>query len=227
MRKLAAVVLMLGAFGALAADPDALWKIVEGKCVPAAQAGNQPKPCLSVDFARGVAVLKDLNGEYQFLAIPTARISGIEDDAVSADRSFEIAWEARTAVEARLGRTLPRDAVSLAVNSANGRSQNQLHVHIDCLDATVRTAIAGAAIGEDWVPFPALLAGHRYIARRVHGETLAGINPFKLLAAKIGGPMGSWTLVVVGAPQSGFVLLAGNDDLAHGEDLQDHTCRGY
>lgn len=227
MRKLAAVVLMLVAFGALAADPDALWKIVDGKCVPAAQAGNPLKPCLSVDLARGVAVLKDLNGAFQYLAIPTARITGIEDDAVLADRSFEVAWEARAAVEARLGRGLPRDGVILAVNSANGRSQNQLHVHVDCLDATVRMTIASATIAEDWATFPAPLAGHRYIARRVQGESLAGINPFKLLAMKVGGPMGSWTLVVVGAPQSGFVLLAGNDNLAHGEELQDHTCRGY
>ncbi|XLM23386.1 CDP-diacylglycerol diphosphatase, partial [Chromobacterium piscinae] len=32
------------------------------------------------------------------------------------------------------GEPLPRQAVSLAINSQYGRSQNQLHIHISCTD---------------------------------------------------------------------------------------------
>ena len=80
-----AVTLVLGLIvlgtGTRAADPDALWKIVNGQCVPDQQDHDNPKPCAMValqdGIERGYAVLKDLNGATQFLVIPTARISGI------------------------------------------------------------------------------------------------------------------------------------------------------
>ena len=36
---------------ARAADPDALWKIVHGRCVPDEQAHSDPAPCAIVDMA--------------------------------------------------------------------------------------------------------------------------------------------------------------------------------
>ena len=74
---------------ARAADPSALWKIVNGKCVPHEQVQRDPSPCTSVDITEGVdkgfAVLNDINGISQFLLIPTARIGGIEDPAILTD----------------------------------------------------------------------------------------------------------------------------------------------
>ena len=232
MRKFAALLLVLLAFGARAEDPDILWKLVGGKCVPEAQQGVPPEPCAKVDLARGQAVLKDRTGVAQYLIIPTTRVTGIEDPAVLTDGGgFAVGWETRAAVEAKLGHPLPRDAVSLAVNSIHGRSQNQLHIHVDCLDAEVRAAIRGVAVGEAWAPFPAALAGHRYLARFVPGETLEGINPFRLLADKVGEPLGAWTLAAVGATSTagtpGFILLAQNDAFASAEQLQDHACHAY
>src|SRR6516165_6464782 len=65
------------------ADPNALWNIVHGQCVPHFEAGDGPKPCEEVDLeggvAEGVAILKDIAGIAQMLAIPTRRITGIED----------------------------------------------------------------------------------------------------------------------------------------------------
>ena len=46
----------------LAADPDALWNIVHGRCVPNAERGAGPAPCSLVDLAGGYAVLKDIRG---------------------------------------------------------------------------------------------------------------------------------------------------------------------
>jgi CDP-diacylglycerol pyrophosphatase len=86
MRLVWLIALLLVPAGARAADPSALWKIVNGKCVPHEQAADDPSPCAAVDVAGGVdkgfAVLKDMNGVAQFLLIPTARIGGIEDPAI-------------------------------------------------------------------------------------------------------------------------------------------------
>jgi CDP-diacylglycerol pyrophosphatase len=213
------------------ANPDVLWNIVHGKCVPEQLAGQPPKPCASVDLVRGVALLKDLEGVAQYLAIPTARVTGIEDMAVLDDaESLVVGWEARVLVAARLGRALPRDGVSLAVNSVGGRSQNQLHVHVDCLDQGVRAALKGVALGEDWGPVPARLMGDLYVGRRLAGETIAG-NPYRMLHDYVGGKLDRWSLAVVGATMPdggpGFLLLATEGLMAHAEELQDHACHGY
>ena len=73
----------------------------------------------------GFVVLKDINGVAQFLLIPTARISGIEDPAILASDAVNYwapAWQARSFVEDRLHKTLPRNAVALAINWMQGRA---------------------------------------------------------------------------------------------------------
>ncbi len=227
------------------ADPNALWNIVHGQCVPDQIAHGDPKPCAEVDLRHGIAggfaVLKDINGATQYLLIPTNRVGGIESPLVlapGAPNYFADAWQARRLVEKALGHSALRDILSLAIISELARSQTQLHIHIDCVRADVRDALRRerAAIGRRWSLFPVLLAGHRYLAMRVAGRSLAGANPFKLLASGVRGAradMGRHTLVVVGmqfaheAP--GFVLLDDHADIAHGdaaggEELQDHAC---
>ena len=142
------------------ADPDALWRIVHGRCVPDMTEHAEPAPCAAVSLAGGYAVLKDIVGATQFLVIPTARVSGIEDPAVlqpDAPDWFADAWQARHLAEARLGHALPRGAVALAVNAVSGRSQNQLHVHVDCLRADVAATLSrlAPAVGPAWAPLPA------------------------------------------------------------------------
>lgn len=225
-------------------NPDALWDIVHGACVPNMQAHGDPAPCAMValqdGIGRGYAALKDLRGVAQYLLIPTARVSGIEDPALlapGAPNYFAAAWRIRHLVDARLGRRLPRDGVSLAINSAYGRTQNQFHIHVDCIRADVRDAlrIQAADIGDRWMPLPVPLGGWRYRARRVLGADLGPADPFVLLAEGVPGArqeMGRHTLVVVGAAfagSPGFVLLDHRADLAagdraSGEELQDHGC---
>lgn len=232
MRRFFALAFFLFAFGANAADPNVLWKLVHDKCVPAAMKGEAPRPCERVDLAQGEAVLKDLVGIAQYLVIPTKRVTGIEDPQVlEPNDDFAVAWHVRKLVEAKLGQELPRNAVSLVINSQNGRSQNQLHIHVDCLAEKVRGILETATLGETWAPFPKPLVGHFYIARFLPGETLDGVNPFRLLADHVKGPIGDWTLAVVGAKDGagrpGFILLAQHDEQASAERLQDHNCEGY
>jgi len=237
--------LLIHGVAAHAANPNALWQIVHGRCVPNERQHGDPRPCVEVDLrpgvGRGFAVLKDRNGATQFLLIPTKRISGIESRSVrtpDAVNYFAAAWRARGLVANILGHAMARDRLSLAVNSMFGRTQNQLHIHIDCLRADVREALHRRrfAIGRRWRPLDELLAGHRYRAMRVTGRSLAGHNPFSLLARGVPGAgmdMGRHTLVVVGmrfpGQTPGFVILdhradpARGDD-ASGEELQDHAC---
>lgn len=230
---------------ARAADPAALWHIVNDRCVPDELKDANPSPCSMVDMSHGVdrgyAILKDTVGATQFLLIPTIRTSGIESPSIldpDAPNYWDYAWRARYFVEARAQQPLPRDDVALAINSTAGRTQDQLHIHIDCLRSDVKASLAShkTEIGSVWGTFPELLAGHRYRAIRVDGDDLGEINPFRLLAdsdPKIAADMGDQTLVLVGmnfAPDHpGFVVLndradATTGDRASGEELQDHTC---
>jgi CDP-diacylglycerol pyrophosphatase len=244
IRLLFVVASLLALAGTARADPDALWKIIHDKCVPNQQQHSQPAPCAKVDLGNGsqggYVVLKDLIGDTQYLLMPTAKITGIDDPAVLAPDArnyFADAWAERHFTEDAAKRALPREDLSLAINSVAARSQNQLHIHIDCIRPDVRDALARgeAAIGDRWAPFPEPLAGEHYQAMRVMGETLDGTDLFKLVADGIPGAraaMGKETIVVAGATfagKPGFVILSGTADLATGdrgggEDLQDHSC---
>jgi CDP-diacylglycerol pyrophosphatase len=236
--------LLLYSLAAHSTNPNVLWQIVHGQCVPDQQQHGDPKPCAEVELkngvARGYAILKDIRGASQFLLIPTRRIAGIESPSLLAPDAvsfFDDAWNARSLTEQTLGRAMPRDTLSLAINSKFGRSQNQLHIHIDCVAAGVREILLGERdqIGDRWSFLSRPLAHHRYRAMRVIGTTLAGSNPFKLLARGLPGAradMGSYTLVVAGMwfrGQPGFVILEDRAHLARrdygsGEELQDHAC---
>ncbi|KAA0108445.1 CDP-diacylglycerol diphosphatase [Mycolicibacterium sp. P1-5] len=234
----AALALCLLAPATAYAAPDTLWRIVHDQCVVDVQQHRDPAPCSRVDLSHGedggYAVLKDIVGDRQYLVIPTARITGIESPELRdphATNYFGAAWQARSFVEQRAGGTIPRDWMSLAVNSAVARSQNQLHIHVDCLRADVHDALrsAAGAIGPVWAPLPVPLTGHTYWAMAVDGTDLDA-DPFRLLADGLEGArddMGEYTLVVVGTatPRAGFVVLADRaDDVseAGGEELQDH-----
>jgi CDP-diacylglycerol pyrophosphatase len=245
MRGALLLALLLAPISGRAADPSALWKIVNGQCVPHEESEHSPSPCAAVDIANGVekgfAVLKDRNGIAQFLLIPTARIGGIEDPALLASGEtnyFDAAWQARSFVEQRIHASMPRDSLSLAINSVKGRTQDQLHIHVDCIRPDVHDTLATNLdkITTAWAALPTPLAGHLYRAIRIDQSTLNGVDPFHLLAdadPKALAEMGMHTLVVVGATfpdhTSGFVLLDDHADPAagnrgSGEELQDHTC---
>ena len=224
------------------ADPSALWRIVHGACVPHVEAGEGPKPCERVDLgegeAEGVAILKDLNGVAQMLAIPTRRISGIEDPqmlAPDAPPVFADAWKAKDLVEGRLGgRALPREAVALTINSKWSRSQDQLHVHVDCVAKSVADALADyrPALDDRWRAMTVPLHGRVYFARRLNPPILT-TAPVRLLADGLDGAkadMAAYSLAAVGATfdgKPGFILLADSFSLeggGHAEDIQDHDC---
>jgi CDP-diacylglycerol pyrophosphatase len=226
---------------ATAANPDAIWHVVHDQCAPDMAASHRPAPCDAVDLAAGYAVLKDLHGATQLLLIPTDRITGIEAPeilAANAKNYWQDAWAARPIFQRRAPRPVPREDLGLAINSKYGRSQNQLHIHIDCVRPDVRQALAAnqGRIGPGWAPLDVDLAGRRFHARRVDGVELGSTNPFRLLAEdpQARADMGRETLVAVGMTfaggRPGFVLLSDRaepllGDIGHGEDLLDPACK--
>jgi CDP-diacylglycerol pyrophosphatase len=223
-------------------DPNALWRIVHGQCAPHAEAGEGPRPCETVylrgGVEEGVAILKDLVGVAQMLAIPTRRIAGIEDPQMlepDAPKVFADGWKGRAFVEARLGKQLPREAVALTINSQWARSQDQLHVHVDCVAESVSEVLASyrSALDDHWRAMAEPLKGRKYFARRVDSADLEDVQPLRMLADGLEGAkaqMGAYSLAAVGATfdgKPGFVLLADGFSLeggGHAEDLQDHNC---
>lgn len=221
-------------------DSNTLWKLVHDECVPRQLANqNPPDPCAKVNIASGIehgdAVLKSKDDAREFLLIPTAKITGIEDPAIlatDATNYFTSAWTARSFVENYRKEIIPRNAMSLEINPATHRSQNQLHIHIDCVTEQVFTTLKDneSRIAKSWAPFPKQLAGHNFDAMVVSGDNLS-VNPFKLLSDSIPDSkdkqkiMADSTLAVVGKTDNngnpdGFVLLKGQGFA--GEDIQDH-----
>lgn len=228
---------------ARAANPDILYQIVDRRCVPDQREHDSPAPCAHVDIPGGYAVLRDNSPRKpnHFLLIPTARITGIEDPAIlspAAPNYFADAWEARRFLSESYRRDIPRDWVALAINSQEGRTQNQLHIHIDCVRSDVRAALQAkeATLDATWKPVALPRYGHAYRAVRIAGETLDAVRPFLSVADGIPGAradMGLQTIAVVGAVFSdgtpGFYLLTDGADLSAGdggsaEELQDYGC---
>ena len=108
---------------------------------------------------------------------------------------------------------------------------------MDCIRPDIHAALdpVAAKLDGGWRPLSEHLAGHRYRALWMAGDT-PGANPFRLLAASLADPaaeMGHHTLVLVGGTrngQPGFVLLDGTSEplslvFGSGEELEDHACR--
>ncbi len=209
---------------ASAANRDELWVVVHDICVPAYQSIGVAFPCAEVSIAdgleRGFAVLRAPSSATHVIVVPTARISGIESPALlreNAPNYWEAAWDARRFVEEGARRQLPRDKIGMAVNSAASRSQDQLHIHVACIAPKVAEFLRRhqAEIHDAWSFLSAALLGHRFAAMKVETDSLAHVDPFKLLARGLPSgkfSVGSQTLAVIGATfgggRIGFYLLA-------------------
>ncbi|MDQ0393120.1 CDP-diacylglycerol diphosphatase [Labrys monachus] len=199
-------------------------------------------PCLDVKTgkpgAEDYAVIRAPQFRTEVLVVPVDAIAGIEDPALlttSSAHLWEAAWAARHFVADALGRDLPRNAVGLAVNSVAARSQDQFHIHVDCLDGAVqRAVIAGKArIGDTWRRFPLPLGGAGYWARSIASADLKGVNVAALLFKGLPagrGTMDRMSVAVVGMTmrdgRDGFLLLA-HDGSRTAEALLDHSCRAF
>ena len=192
----AAIVAAAGliAMQSLGANRDALRRIVQDQCLAHWSQRHDPSPCERVILLgpareeQGYALLADRKGGAHFLLIPIRSIPGIESpelEEAGAPNYFAAAWQARDRLAAAVGRELPRNAVGLAVNPASARTQDQLHVHIECLrpDVVGLLQAESARITHMWSPIE--IGGSGYNALRIEADDLDGANPFELLAERM------------------------------------------
>ena len=249
MVTLPALVAGMMAFGVEAGEnAGALWQ-VEKVCLANHATTGLAFPCLEVRAATsgsaGYVVLRPPLGPGDTVLMPAEKSPGIEDarlQSANAPNYFDQAWNARHFIAGKTSRPLARADVALAVNAQITRSQDQLHVHLDCIAGDVRAALQEmepAVPARGWVALPRPIRHLRFWAYRVRAETLDGINPFALVARDIPGArlaMGQMTIVVAGSHfkdgGKGFLLLAARvggtraDAVSTGEELLDHSCAG-
>jgi CDP-diacylglycerol pyrophosphatase len=219
-----AVLTMCAGFAAYAMELHrmALWQVVRA-CVADFKLTGTPFPCLEVNISGGEAlgnvVMRPPLSEDTILT-PTRRIKGIEDPFLKspdAPNYFDDAWRARTFLKAADGGAPARDNIALFVNSAVVRTQDQLHIHVGCINPYARRMLAAAApripMGE-WAQIGPVVPHTMFWAYRIPGTALASVNPFQLASEELGdrasGP-GDLTVVVVGVrvhDDDQFLILA-------------------
>jgi CDP-diacylglycerol pyrophosphatase len=220
---IAAAALQACATSAPPGHSNALWVVVDTGC----NKGLNLLPSLQCDRARGEAILKDRCGATHYLLIPTERRAGIESPELLRDDEpdyFADAWAARDRVIAASGRSDVRiDEIGLAINSRWGRSQDQLHIHIDFVNPKVRDAI-GQWRRQGASRSSIALFGHSY--RIIHVESLQHPSPFQRTASAADtlSQREMNTIAVLSDGASGFYLLFGRVDLAaldrgHAEEI--------
>ncbi len=222
------------AWYAFRSNPNALWSIIQDRCLIDFADRNGSPPCIKVERPQGYVVIKDRKGSHHFLLLPTEKISGIEDSRLLDARSpnyFDQAWGNRELLSG--DRDVSDEQILLAVNSEYGRSQNQLHIHISCTRPDVRQKLLEleTGISDTWEPLGVEFSGHAYWARRVTMPQFAEVGPFRLLAYGLPrsvSSMGRYSVAMTEL-KGEVILLATERDLydfnfASSEELQDHEC---
>jgi CDP-diacylglycerol pyrophosphatase len=217
-------------------DSNGLWKVVGEQCVPNARDKGNPGPCTSVDFQKRYAVLKDISGRAQYLLIPTDRVSGIESAQILYAGSPEYwvgAWAAGRYVDEKLKMTLAPTQLGLEINSSQRRSQNQLHIHVDCMRTDIADALAPYRQDAPGTWRWTTLDGKRYRVTRVTSLNDGG-NPFRVVEHSLEAPqsMATQTILVTGAgpdtARDGWLVVNSGQDVDGGtgtaEGLLDHSC---
>ncbi len=233
----ALAVVGFAAFHLLEKDPNSLWDIVHDGCMKEQLLHARPTPCVAVNLKEGWAVFKDDTHKTQVLLVPTKRVTGIEDPQIVAEDApnyWKAAWDARIYVEQRARRKLQHDELALAINSKDARTQNQLHIHVDCIRSDVHDEldIAQPHINNSWSDIT--LNGQAYRVKTLSPEALRANNFFTLVLKQLapGEKMDKETVVVAGINLPGdkeaFDVLVGRYGVGgnngSGEDLEDHDC---
>jgi len=136
---------------------DSLWKHVQQRCLIPER--GRHADCAVVDRERGLVLYKDAIGPSHYLVIPDHRVTGVDDpklwDDDKAQNQWAFGWEARDIVSQAVGPPVADNLVGLAVNSRASRSQDQLHIHLDCISEAARAFVAenAAKASEGWGEF--------------------------------------------------------------------------
>jgi CDP-diacylglycerol pyrophosphatase len=216
----------------------ALYAVVRA-CALAQDSVDRPFPCLSVSAADApaprTAVLRAPGHATHVILVPIARIPGIEDPRLRRapfGQLWSAALAARRYVREGARASVPTAAVALAINADATRSQDQLHIHAECLRPALLAAIRDerATLGLTWRPLPRPVAGDRFVARLTSASELAAGNLFASLAQAPGlrDDLSGVSALVVAADardDGAFIALATATRRRTVERLFDEDCR--
>ena len=219
------------------AGRDAYQQIVQNKCVTNWLQHNNPSPCEKVFLAdakadsTGYALLADPDGGAHYLLIPTQTMTSIDSGELldpNLPNYFAEAWHARDLLSKFTGHAVPRTDVGLVVATAATRTQNQFHIHIECLRQEVVDSLKSTADKVTDVWSPVTVAGLSFQAMRLSIQGLEVSNPFELVAnlsTDARHHMGNYTVVIAGVQYQngpGFIVLTGTGP--SGDLLLDSGC---
>ncbi|MEH3146274.1 MAG: CDP-diacylglycerol diphosphatase [Methylobacterium frigidaeris] len=240
----ACLLLTLPARAAPDLSRDVLWVALQG-CLLNKKTTGRSYPCLSVDPGDrdrpGTAVLRAPGQPTHLVVMPTADVVGLEAPELQTPKGafyWRAALAARRDVAEAIKGGRPLDEIGLAVNSSGGRSQDQLHIHVDCVQAGVLAALEqriGAVGTGAWTVVPLPVGGrrwHRFFAMRISLAQAETFNPFEALTRLPGArtDLKQTSLAMVSTPpsdpQRGYVVLAYRSPGSHAESLLDHRCTG-
>lgn len=218
---------------ARASDRGDLWLVSHNLCSAMDRLTGLPLPCLKVDRDAGFIVLRAPMDHARVLVVPIQKIPGIESPLLlkpDAPNPWAYAWSQRSYVSDGAGKPLAWNDYGLAINSARARTQDQLHIHISCIDPRLKRYLARhppPPLGK-WTTIDLAPWADRYRIKRLDE---AGLNrdPFKIVAEESPGArnnMGAHSIAVVGygdASARQFVLLDAGG-YGHAEELLNHSC---
>jgi len=226
--------------GVLSGGRDGLWRNVQQRCLGSTAAAHPD--CAQVDRSQGLVLYKDAIGKSHYLVIPARTMTGIDDarawDGAGAN-PWAFGWAARGIVGRSLGKAVPDDMLGLAINSRASRSQDQLHIHLDCISSAARAVVNGAAgpIGTGWTTLRLEDKPVRAIFVPASAPVLA-VDPFQLVrdgtkgGAAAAPPDRGIFVTYVRERQggAGFVVIDQPVDSAagsngHASDFLDRRCR--
>jgi CDP-diacylglycerol pyrophosphatase len=191
--------------------------------------------CMYYSAAHKFVIIKDNDPQKPdaYLIVPTDPVKGIEDPQIFLAPVVDF-WDYGWNEAERYIKQSP-DNTGLAINSAHGRTQNQLHIHISCVIPSVAAILASndANIGSDPThPWPQSLGphGNPYEVMRVKSLATNG-GPFTLVKMfpQAEGHMGDQSIAVIGSKTAGVYYVL--DTYFHGpnlgaaEELLNQTCK--
>jgi len=218
---------------------DSLWKNVQQRCLTPATPIHPD--CVIVDRQRGFVLYKDMIGASHYLVIPVRPVSGVDDTRVWSDRehnAWAFGWSVRDTVARAVGNPLPDTLLGLAINAKAARSQDQLHIHLDCISESARDFMASGAIDTRWRDLQ--FRGKAVRARLIPSDDpVLPVDPFDVVRQDIGadadiadrGVFVGYVRPPQGQPgQAGFVVVdepvskAGGAN-GHASDFLDRGCK--
>lgn len=219
------------------ADRNVLWKKINDNCVPNYLQHNTYRPCSLIDLYRGIAIYKVDNDKFQYLLLPSNKITGIEDPKLLMDGTknyFNEAWLARSFLTERIGKNIKENFISLTINPKNARTQDQLHIHLSCISNDFNKILSNLNkknTAYDWsVNQTFVFSNYLFRYKKVSYSELVNTNLFKTIAKEVVREKGELKNTGAGLVKIGmndFILFIaigfGNNGIS-GEIVQDHAC---